>query len=179
MIHRASILRELLAPLPERILHANKQLAKIDENDKGIELTFKDGTVAHFDAVIGADGIFSTVRQHVSEDSALDAPSAAGFWDCRNVVPFSKAESVLGKEYFELDRQYGWVGPGALAMHDVLEDRTMVQCVVSAVEKDPPADRKRPLTEEFMSRTFADWPGSPIAKGITKVRDFNRRNRRY
>lgn len=50
-------------------------------------------------------------------------------------------------------------GNGAFIMHehDVLENRTKVQCVISAVEKDHPKDLKRPLTREFLEDTLRDW----------------------
>ncbi|KAI1084242.1 salicylate hydroxylase [Whalleya microplaca] len=172
-VHRASLLRELLAPLPKEILHSNKRLTAIDHQNPdskstGLELTFQDGTVLHFDAVVGADGIFSFVRQHVLHDApAPEQYSAvpAGFWDCRNVVPFSKAKETLGNKFFELDRQYDWVGDGAFIMHDVLENRSVVQCVVSGIEKDPPhtKDRKRPLTREILMDSLSNWLGGPIA----------------
>lgn len=170
ILHRASILRELLAPVPEEVLHANKRLAKISDVDDEIQIVFEDGTVGKFDAVIGADGIFGAVRQHVVQDFEGDhTASPAGFWDCRNLVPFEKAKSILGEEHFEMDRQYGWVGPGALLMHDILEDRKMVQCVATAVEKDPPKNRKRPLNRDFMEKVLHEWPISSVAQGMIDV----------
>ncbi|ROV94599.1 hypothetical protein VPNG_09200 [Cytospora leucostoma] len=168
VVHRASLLRELLAPLPAERLHASKALTDITATATGdIQVTFRDGQKETFQAVIGADGIFSTVRRYVLQETAdHDAPSPAGFWDSRNVVPFDKARDTLGAEYFEVDRQYGWAGDGAFVMHDVLENRTKVQVVISAIEKDPPKDRKRPLTREFLEETLHDWLEGPIGKGI-------------
>ncbi|RWA09225.1 hypothetical protein EKO27_g5884 [Xylaria grammica] len=169
-LHRASLLRELLAPLPNDSLHANKQLVTIKTNDEGVELSFQDDSVYQFDAVIGADGIFSAVRDHVLGDQAAAyAASPAGFWDCRNLVPSDKAKAVLGDDYFEVDRQWDWVGEGAFLMHDPLESRTVVQCVVSAIERDPgtnPKDRKRPLSRELLEESLHGWLDGPIAKGI-------------
>ncbi|KAI1213245.1 salicylate hydroxylase [Annulohypoxylon truncatum] len=173
-VHRASLLRELLAPLPIEALHPNKKLITINANGSGVGITFQDGTVFQFDAVIGADGIFSTVREHVLQSVAAteqSSPLPAGFWDCRNVVPFEKAKATLGEKYFDVDRQYGWVGDGAFIMHDVLENRTMVQCVVSSIEKDSSTsrDRKRPLTREILTETLGSWMGGPIADGMISL----------
>lgn len=172
VVHRASLLRELLAPLPADRLHASKALSDITATAAGdVKVTFRDGQDGTFHAVIGADGIFSSVRRYVLQETAdNDGPSPAGFWDCRNVVPFEKARDTLGPQYFEKDRQYGWAGNGAFIMHDVLENRTKVQCVVSAVENDPPKDRKRPLTREFLEETLHDWLDGPIGKGMIDVR---------
>lgn len=171
VVHRAALLRELLAPVPADHLHANKALSEIIPPNSGdVRVTFRDGQDETFHAVIGADGIFGPVRRYVLQDVAeAEAASAAGFWDCRNVVPFEKAKAFLGAEYFEKDRQYGWVGNGAFIMHDVLDNRTNVQCVISVIEKDPPKDCKRPLTREFLETTLAEWPDGPIGKGMIEV----------
>ncbi|KAI0549717.1 salicylate hydroxylase [Xylaria curta] len=158
VVHRASLLRELLAPLPKETLHVNKKLSKLSESSDGVEVNFTDGTTMLYDAVIGADGIFSTVRDYVLRDVSTKyncKASPAGFWDCRNLVSFENAKAALGEELFKLDRQYGWVSDGAFIMHDVLENGTTVQCVICAVEKDEPQDRGRPLTKELLDAALA------------------------
>lgn len=175
VVHRASLLRELLAPLPPSRLHASKALSEITPapgaEDGAVKVTFRDGQEDTFDAIIGADGIFGAVRRHVLQEAAeAESASPAGFWDCRNVVPFERARDTLGAQLFEQDRQYGWAGDGAFIMHDVLENRTKVQCVICAVEDDPPKDRKRALTREFLQETLRDWPDGPLAKGMIEVR---------
>ncbi|KAK0716926.1 hypothetical protein B0T26DRAFT_645322 [Lasiosphaeria miniovina] len=175
VVHRAALLRELLAPLPPDLLHANKKLNSLVQEEDGLyQVRFEDGTVERFDAVIGADGIFGSVRSFVLGDAAAAAaaehgPSPAGFWDCRVLVPFDKAKATLGEQYFDVHRQYGWVGDGAFIMHDILDAGTTVQCVVSAVEKDAPRDRKRPLTLESLTKSLRTWLDGPIAKGVIDV----------
>ncbi|KAI1411267.1 FAD/NAD(P)-binding domain-containing protein [Hypoxylon sp. FL1857] len=167
VIHRASLLRELLVSIPQELLHTNKKLTAIRPVTYGVRISFEDGSTSTFDAVIGADGVFSNVRKYVLGDRAADeSPSPAGFWYSRILMPYEKAKPRLGAEYFETDRQYGWIGDGAFIMHDALEDRNMVQCVISAIETDPPKDRKRLLTRESLSQTLSSWLGGPIAEGV-------------
>jgi salicylate hydroxylase len=144
----------------------------VPSDDNGVQIIFEDGITGQFDAVIGADGIFSNIRKYVHGPVNADAHAAspAGFWDCRNVVPFEKAKATLGEEFFDLDRQYGWAGDGAFIMHDVLENRTLVQCVISATEKSPSVDRKHILTRESLTDTLGSWLHGPIAKGMIDVR---------
>lgn len=85
------------------------------------------------------------------------------------MVSFEKVKATLGEQYFDVDRQYAWMGDGAFLMHDVLENRTMVQCVVSAVEKDPPQDRKRNLTRESLNETLGSWISGPVGAGMVNV----------
>uniref|UniRef100_A0A8H7K438 FAD-binding domain-containing protein n=1 Tax=Bionectria ochroleuca TaxID=29856 RepID=A0A8H7K438_BIOOC len=142
-------------------------MTSIVPSDTGVKVYFADGTDYEFDAVIGADGVFSTVRDLVlSDESKQYSASPAGFWDCRVLVPFEKAKMVLGEELFKLDRQYGWAGDGAFILHDVLENGTLVQCVISAVEDESPRDRKHLLTREFLNKILASWLDGPIASGI-------------
>ncbi|KAI1169852.1 salicylate hydroxylase [Nemania sp. FL0916] len=172
VVHRASLLRELVAPLPRDILHPNKKLASINPvpGSHLIRVTFEDGTTDEFDGVIGADGIFSSVRSYVLQgDAKLYAATPAGFWDCRTLVSMKKAKDVLGDELFEVDRQCGWVGDGGFMMHDVLENGTMVQCVISAVEDSPTHDRRISLSREILTQTFRNWLDGPIAKGMIEL----------
>ncbi|KAI1746491.1 salicylate hydroxylase [Xylaria castorea] len=162
VVHRASLLRELLAPLPREALHANKKVTSIQSTPTGGDITFQDGRLERFDAIIGADGVFSVVRNHVVQsDEWIGTPS--GFWDCRNLIPFDRAKAALGAEYFEADRQYGWAGDGAYFLHDVLEDRTMVQCVMSGIEKESPPNRIHKLTRPVLEEKLRNWLDGPIA----------------
>ena len=171
-MQRSSLLRELLAPLPKDILHAGKKASDITQDGVSLRITFEDGSSEVFDAVIGADGIFSKVREHVHGDGAeRHAASPAGFWDSRNMVPFDNASKIIGEEYFKVDRQYGWVGQGGFIMHDVAENRSIVQCVMCMVEKETPENRKRPLTRAFLEEAFSAWLDGPIAKNMIDVGD--------
>ena len=79
-MHGASLLRELIALLPPEQLHAKKKLIAIDATANGVEISFADGSTGVFDAVIGADGIFSSVRNYVPQDAEQTfAASPAGF----------------------------------------------------------------------------------------------------
>src|SRR5579862_8441728 len=61
-MHRAELHESLAAVVPEEIVHHGKKLAGLDQDARGVTLTFADGTRAHADAVIGADGVHSIVR---------------------------------------------------------------------------------------------------------------------
>jgi 2-polyprenyl-6-methoxyphenol hydroxylase-like FAD-dependent oxidoreductase len=65
-MHRADLHDALLSTLPREILHLDKKLVGLDQPasrvSSCVELHFADGTRAQADAVVGADGVHSAVR---------------------------------------------------------------------------------------------------------------------
>ncbi len=61
-MHRADLHDALAAAVPSEVVHFNKKLAGLDERAGQLRLAFADGSSAQADAVIGADGVHSLVR---------------------------------------------------------------------------------------------------------------------
>jgi len=61
-MHRAHLHSTLVSALPEEIIHLNKKLVGLDQRAGQLTLAFADGSRATADAVIGADGVHSIVR---------------------------------------------------------------------------------------------------------------------
>lgn len=65
------------------------------------------------------------------------------------------------------------MGDGAIVLHDVLENRTLVQCIVSAIEdKDENLEsrgRATPLTRERLKGVLGKWRDRRFADGIADV----------
>jgi salicylate hydroxylase/6-hydroxynicotinate 3-monooxygenase len=61
-MHRADLHEALHSVLPPEIVHLNKKLVGLDQANGQVTLSFADGTKAQADAVIGADGVHSLVR---------------------------------------------------------------------------------------------------------------------
>ena len=172
IVHRAALLRELLRAVPRDIMHVNKKLVKIEHVGHGeILLHFKDGSIASTDAIIGADGVHGHVRQYIlgSENAAVNAVYA-GWWTCRTLVPFDKAKKLLGEEYFQEDRQYGWIGDGGFMMHDILDDGKTVQCIGAvAAEVWGSDDWTKAINRRILDDSFATWYDGPVAKGMVEA----------
>jgi salicylate hydroxylase/6-hydroxynicotinate 3-monooxygenase len=64
-MHRADLHEALHAVLPPDIVHLNKRLVGLDQKGGQVTLSFADGTTAQADAVVGADGVHSLVREIV------------------------------------------------------------------------------------------------------------------
>jgi len=61
-MHRADLHDALASAVPSDIIHLNKKLAGLDQAGGQVTLTFEDGGKATADAVVGADGVHSLVR---------------------------------------------------------------------------------------------------------------------
>lgn len=61
IVHRAALLRELLAPIREDSIHVGRKLSLLEETT----VVFDVDTKVEFNVVIGADGIHSGVRRFV------------------------------------------------------------------------------------------------------------------
>ncbi|KAK7955858.1 FAD/NAD(P)-binding domain-containing protein [Apiospora aurea] len=158
-MNRAPLLQTLLSLLPQEILHASKRVKSVEQAEVGVvTVAFEDGTDAQFDAVIGADGIFSSVRNHVlGEEAEKHAASPVGW-------------AALGDESFKVDRQYAWLGDGAATLHGIVENRTMVQCIIAVIDKNFSADRKRPVTKQVLEDALPkSWYEGSVAKGMVEI----------
>jgi len=61
-MHRAELHKALAEAVPESIVHLNKKLVGLEQRAGQVTLVFADGTRAQADAVVGADGVHSVVR---------------------------------------------------------------------------------------------------------------------
>jgi 6-hydroxynicotinate 3-monooxygenase len=64
-LHRGDLHEALAAIVPSESVHLGKKLASVTTRGTRVELTFIDSSEIEVDAVIGADGVHSLVRDHV------------------------------------------------------------------------------------------------------------------
>jgi salicylate hydroxylase len=83
-LHRADLHGALLS-LVDRV-HLGKRCVGVTPSAGGVTVSFADGTSVEADVVLGADGIRSTVRQHL----LADRPRFAGHAIFRGLVPASE-----------------------------------------------------------------------------------------
>jgi salicylate hydroxylase/6-hydroxynicotinate 3-monooxygenase len=85
-MHRADLHGALLSAVPPEIIHLDKRLVGLDQARGHVTLSFADGTCSNADAVIGADGVHSIVRDIVV---GPDEPIHRGRIAYRAVFPAS------------------------------------------------------------------------------------------
>src|SRR6202035_4920323 len=83
-MHRADLHSALVSVLPREIIQLNKKLVGLEQSSRQVSLAFADGTRAQADAVIGADGVHSLVRDIII---GPDAPIHKGRIAYRAVYP--------------------------------------------------------------------------------------------
>jgi 2-polyprenyl-6-methoxyphenol hydroxylase-like FAD-dependent oxidoreductase len=62
-MHRAELHSALASSVPGELIFLGKKLVGLEQSDAGVRLTFADGSHADADAVVGADGVHSVVRE--------------------------------------------------------------------------------------------------------------------
>lgn len=70
--HRGHLHAALLGHVPLESIHLGKKLLRAEVHENGVSLHFEDGTTAHGDILIGADGLKS-VRLYIDIDGKARA----------------------------------------------------------------------------------------------------------
>ena len=86
-MHRADLTDALASSVPREIIHFDRKLVGLDESSAGVRLAFADGSQALADAVVGADGVHSLVRELVA---GPDEPIHKGRIAYRAVFPSAR-----------------------------------------------------------------------------------------
>lgn len=103
-VHRADLIEMLASALPHECIKFNARCAAIGQSDDGAWVKLESGETIHGDAIVGADGIHSVVRE------TLYGPAEASFANLlvwRALIP---AERIMDCNLEE--RGNYWVGPG-------------------------------------------------------------------
>lgn len=93
-MHRADLHDALLSVVPMEVIHLGKKLTGLDQKGAQVTLSFADGSTASADAVIGADGVHSIVRDLVV---GPDKPIHRGRIAYRAVFPASLMDRDIGR----------------------------------------------------------------------------------
>lgn len=106
VMHRNDLLSTILQACQEESsieLCPGKEIIEVDNTDGGIVATCSDGSTYSGKALIGADGLWSTVRKKLVDDS----PICSGYVAYRGAVPIEMATV-----HAPLDEVVAWIGPG-------------------------------------------------------------------
>jgi salicylate hydroxylase/6-hydroxynicotinate 3-monooxygenase len=125
-MHRADLHDALLSALPAESIHLGKRLAGLDTRAGGVVLTFADGSTAQTDAVIGADGVHSLVRDLIV---GPDAPLHKGRIAYRAVFASNLMDRDIGRS-----RTKWWGSDRHIVIYYANSERSEVYFVTSVPE---------------------------------------------
>lgn len=127
-LHRADLHESLANLVPSDQIHLNKKLVSLDQDDDGVVLAFEDGTQVQADAVIGADGVHSLVREILL---GPEEPRFTGKVAYRTTYPASLLKGVdIG------DSRTKWWGPDRhIVIYYVTRKRDEIYFVTSMPEE--------------------------------------------
>jgi 2-polyprenyl-6-methoxyphenol hydroxylase-like FAD-dependent oxidoreductase len=139
-MHRADLHEALASVLPADIIELRRRLTGLDETRGQVTLTFDDGSRAHADAVIGADGIHSIVRELIV---GPDEPVHKGRIAYRAIFP----SALMGGVDVGPSRTKWWGIDRHIVIYYTKPDRSEIYLITSVPE---PAEW---LTRESWSTT--------------------------
>ncbi len=111
---------------PEAI-HLGAKVVGVDQDGKAASLRLADGPAVHGDALIGADGVHSAIRQALF---GADRPHFTGVIAWRGVAPLDRLPAHLRRKVGT-----NWVGPGGHVVHYPLRAGTLMN-FVGIIERD-------------------------------------------
>jgi 2-polyprenyl-6-methoxyphenol hydroxylase-like FAD-dependent oxidoreductase len=127
-LHRGDLHAALADIVPAGSVHRGRKLARIAEEGAKIALGFADGSEVLVDAVIGADGVHSLVREHVG---ITDRPRFTGRVAYRTTYP-----AALLKDADPGPSRTKWWGPDRhIVIYFVTANRDEVYFVTSQPER--------------------------------------------
>jgi len=128
LAHRGDLHAALASAVPEQCINLGHKLVGLDETSDGVKLSFADGTTATADAVVGADGVHSVVRDILFGATPVNFTGRIAY---RTTYP----ASFLGGE--EIGDCTKWWGEDRhIVIYYVKPDRSEVYLVTSQPEPE-------------------------------------------
>ncbi|BCS27830.1 uncharacterized protein APUU_60878S [Aspergillus puulaauensis] len=167
--HRGHLHAALLEHVPRESIHLGKKLVRAEASEQGVSLYFEDGTTAHGDILIGADGLKSKVRQSFIPEYKL---RFTGKVFMRSTFD---ASLVAGKIPDLPDDSLHWWGPednffasrlgkGQYTTVGAYSDPRPSEEIDSSIAWDQSGDVK------FLRERYKNW--NPLIKALTEATPY-------
>lgn len=128
LLHRGDLHAALHSAVPREMIGFDKALVELEPGGAGVTLRFADGSSATADAVVGADGVHSKVREILL---GAERPRFTGRVAHRTVFP----TALMGG--FTLDTCTKWWGPDRhIVVYPVTANRDATYFVTSVPDPD-------------------------------------------
>lgn len=142
MIHRADLVSALASLLPAGVAHYGHQCVEVTQTKDQATARFSDGLEVSADVILGADGIFSAVRDSIFGKQPL---RYAGYTCWRGICecPPTIQPGYIGE----------WWGEGPRIGITTLPQNRIYWWAV----KNEPVNRHEPDEKEYLLKTYANW----------------------
>jgi 6-hydroxynicotinate 3-monooxygenase len=128
LAHRGDLHAALASAVPEECVRLNHKLVGLDEAADGVRLTFADGATVTADAVVGADGVHSAVRDILFETAPVQYTGRIAY---RTTYP----ATLLNGEKID-DCTKWWGEDRHIVIYYVKPDRSEIYLVTSQPEPE-------------------------------------------
>jgi salicylate hydroxylase/6-hydroxynicotinate 3-monooxygenase len=128
LAHRGDLHAALAGAVPDECVRLSHKLTGLDETKDGVKLTFANGATAEADAVVGADGVHSIVRDILFGQSPVNFTGRIAY---RTTYP----ASLLNGERID-DCTKWWGEDRHIVIYYVKPDRSEVYFVTSQPEPE-------------------------------------------
>lgn len=140
-------------------LRTNSEVVGYSQTDNGVEALLADGSRIQGRALIGADGLWSKVRQQMVGDGM---PRVTGHTTYRSVIPYDQMPEEL-----RLNAATLWAGPKCHLVHYPLSGWKMFNLVVTYHNHAPEPVAGVPVSHEEVMQGFEHI--HPRAQQIIKI----------
>ncbi|HEY7338418.1 MAG TPA: FAD-dependent monooxygenase [Bryobacteraceae bacterium] len=152
-VHRQDLQQILLKACDLGCIRFGRRLTGLRTESNHVRLEFSNGATERASLVVGADGIRSVVRKHISGHDDTIFSGTTGF---RGLAPRERLPSLPDPEAIQF-----WVGPGAHLLHYAIGHNAQhinILGVVEGPQRWPNHERWRDdvFGEDILTR-FADW----------------------
>jgi len=128
LAHRGDLHAALASIVPDECVRLNHKLTGLDQTSEGIKLSFANGETAVADAVVGADGVHSAVRDMLFSTAPVKFTGRIAY---RTTYP----AALLGTERID-DCTKWWGEDRHIVIYYVKPDRSEIYLVTSQPEPD-------------------------------------------
>src|SRR5260370_642176 len=147
--HRGDLHAALASAVPDERVKLNHKLLGLDETSDGVRLAFANGEIAVADAVIGADGVHSVVRDILFGASPVNYTGRIAY---RTTYP---AALLSGQK---IDDCTKWWGEDRhIVIYYVKPDRSEIYFVTSRKDRPARVQQTSRTNTWLRGKTDADW----------------------
>ncbi|KAG6857123.1 hypothetical protein H0H87_009255 [Tephrocybe sp. NHM501043] len=178
MVRRAVVHEGLLQEIPEGAITWNTVLKSVRETEEGVTVLFADGSSDSADLVIGADGVWSVVRDFIFDKQYL--PFYDGYSSVGGFIPLESVSARL-RNSFETEGvvmtfgEQGFFGyslaspykPGDNPKDHTIQWWAIYEAPTPSARDEPPSEVREHLLAQHESwKSPHDSPGQPVYKEI-------------